>query len=264
MSNTYLLLRNNIERGPFTIDQLLQEQLVPEDLLWVEGKSREWKYLREVIDLGFSHANENSIPFPLSLDTGADSIRNNNHFEKVISIDSLRNKEVKLAEPYGGDPSAVQQKKAKHEEETIEFIYHKSKKTSPVFQLGALTLVVLLLALAWNRNTTFFKAKEIDQVAIPLVSASEHTAMASEKPAFTPPSKTTSLSDSIQATPRIETPHFAVEKIDSKPKEKNRPTPSRRHAKYVKKITPPSLVTKKKAEQKIVLPEIMPTPDPPP
>ena len=48
MSKVYLLLRNNQEFGPFTIDELLQQQLRPTDMLWIEGRSRAWCYLSEM------------------------------------------------------------------------------------------------------------------------------------------------------------------------------------------------------------------------
>jgi len=48
MERVYLLLRNNQQTGPFTIDELLQQQLKPSDMIWVEGKSAVWTYLSEL------------------------------------------------------------------------------------------------------------------------------------------------------------------------------------------------------------------------
>jgi len=48
MERVYLLLRNNQQTGPFTIDELLQQQLNPSDMIWVEGKSAVWTYLSEL------------------------------------------------------------------------------------------------------------------------------------------------------------------------------------------------------------------------
>ncbi|RYY64219.1 MAG: hypothetical protein EOO12_10235 [Chitinophagaceae bacterium] len=42
MSEHYYLLRNNRESGPFSLDELLQQCLLPGDLLWVEGHSQNW------------------------------------------------------------------------------------------------------------------------------------------------------------------------------------------------------------------------------
>lgn len=47
----YLLLRNNQQKGPFTLEQLLAQQLKPFDLVWVEGRSAAWQYPGEVASL---------------------------------------------------------------------------------------------------------------------------------------------------------------------------------------------------------------------
>ena len=48
MPTTYLLLRNNKQTGPHSLDELLQLSLQPHDLVWVEGRSAGWCYPSEV------------------------------------------------------------------------------------------------------------------------------------------------------------------------------------------------------------------------
>lgn len=48
MQKIYLLLRNNNQLGPFTIEELLEQELLPSDLIWVEGKSLAWSYASEL------------------------------------------------------------------------------------------------------------------------------------------------------------------------------------------------------------------------
>jgi len=48
MERVYLLLRNNGQTGPFTIDELLQQSLKPSDMIWIEGRSSAWTYLSEL------------------------------------------------------------------------------------------------------------------------------------------------------------------------------------------------------------------------
>jgi len=48
---SYLLLRDNKESGPFTMDDLLSFGLKPYDLVWVQGKSAAWRYPSEVEEL---------------------------------------------------------------------------------------------------------------------------------------------------------------------------------------------------------------------
>jgi len=48
---TYLLLRDNKETGPFSMNDLLNVGLKPYDLVWVQGKSAAWRYPSEVEEL---------------------------------------------------------------------------------------------------------------------------------------------------------------------------------------------------------------------
>lgn len=50
---SYLLLRNNKETGPYTLEALIELGLKPYDLVWVEGKSAAWRYPSEVEGLKF-------------------------------------------------------------------------------------------------------------------------------------------------------------------------------------------------------------------
>src|ERR1700722_14195043 len=49
--SSYLLLRNNKESGPFTIEEIKGMTLKPYDLLWVIGKSAAWRYPGEINEL---------------------------------------------------------------------------------------------------------------------------------------------------------------------------------------------------------------------
>lgn len=49
--NSYLLLRNNKQSGPYSFQQLLNAGLKPYDLIWIEGKSAAWRYPSEVNEL---------------------------------------------------------------------------------------------------------------------------------------------------------------------------------------------------------------------
>ena len=48
----YHLLRNNSESGPFTLRELKEVNLLPTDLLWVEGESTCWSHPDEIEELG--------------------------------------------------------------------------------------------------------------------------------------------------------------------------------------------------------------------
>jgi len=46
----YRLLRNNKEEGPFTSDELIQKNLRPYDLIWIDGRSAAWSYPGELAE----------------------------------------------------------------------------------------------------------------------------------------------------------------------------------------------------------------------
>lgn len=51
MQKIYLLLRSNKQTGPYSLEELLQLNLKPFDLVWVEGRSAAWQYPSEIPSL---------------------------------------------------------------------------------------------------------------------------------------------------------------------------------------------------------------------
>src|SRR5437868_6031888 len=48
----YLLLRDNHESGPFSLEEISELGLSATDLIWIEGRSNSWEYPGDVEDLG--------------------------------------------------------------------------------------------------------------------------------------------------------------------------------------------------------------------
>ena len=48
---SYLLLRNNKESGPYTLEEIVRQGLKAYDLVWVNGKSAAWRYPGEIPEL---------------------------------------------------------------------------------------------------------------------------------------------------------------------------------------------------------------------
>ena len=48
---TYLLLRDNKQLGPLSLDEIIQKGFKPYDLVWVEGRSAAWRYPSEIEEL---------------------------------------------------------------------------------------------------------------------------------------------------------------------------------------------------------------------
>src|SRR5688572_33094712 len=47
----YLLLRDNKETGPYSVEQLIEKGLKPYDLVWLNGRSAAWRYPSEIDEL---------------------------------------------------------------------------------------------------------------------------------------------------------------------------------------------------------------------
>jgi len=48
MQKVYLLLRNNKQSGPYSLEELVQSGIKPLDLIWIEGTSTSWCYPAEI------------------------------------------------------------------------------------------------------------------------------------------------------------------------------------------------------------------------
>jgi hypothetical protein len=48
MQKSYLLLRNNQQSGPYTLEEVKQLPLQPKDLIWIIGQSAGWRYPEEI------------------------------------------------------------------------------------------------------------------------------------------------------------------------------------------------------------------------
>src|ERR1051325_2317847 len=48
MQKIYVLLRNNQQTGPYDLHELVQFDLKPYDLIWIQGKSAGWYYPQEI------------------------------------------------------------------------------------------------------------------------------------------------------------------------------------------------------------------------
>jgi hypothetical protein len=62
---SYLLLRDNRESGPYTLQEIISQKLRPKDLIWVEGHSAAWKYPGEIPEL--KNSVETEIEQPVHL-----------------------------------------------------------------------------------------------------------------------------------------------------------------------------------------------------
>jgi hypothetical protein len=90
---TYLLLRNNKQTGPHTLDELLSMVLRSQDLIWIEGQSASWRYPAELDEFkGFVAAPVLEAP----LDLGFSQVQNavvHAHDSMAMSTEALPEEE---------------------------------------------------------------------------------------------------------------------------------------------------------------------------
>lgn len=134
MSN-YLLLRNNLQSGPYSLDQLKNFNISTTDLIWVEGKSNGWTYAGEIDDLNeLFETREKNMATPVAGFTS--SYMGNDAFIKDPS--SQRN-----------HPS-LENKYSRPLDEIKEMYVHHLKKTGKTkkYKLALIASVVAILLLS--------------------------------------------------------------------------------------------------------------------
>lgn len=63
MQKIYVLLRNDKQTGPYSLEEIIQFDLKPYDLIWIEGKSAGWYYPQEI---GALHPYLSFVPEPVA------------------------------------------------------------------------------------------------------------------------------------------------------------------------------------------------------
>lgn len=179
MNKVYLVLRNNQQTGPFTIGELLQQQLKSSDMIWVEGKSTAWTYVSELELIPFSKSakpsQESSTPGGDEIENKAEELRRRILASTPKTYFPKHTPEIeRYASPY--KPG-----------ENIEFIDHRKEKK--LYHSAVIGEALLTCFVAGLFVVGFYKGKSLlasknqlpDTVAIQLHSNSEHTAAQNKK-----------------------------------------------------------------------------------
>ncbi|MFL5788040.1 MAG: hypothetical protein ACJ748_08305, partial [Flavisolibacter sp.] len=181
MEKVYLLLRNNLQTGPYTIDELLQQQLQPDDLIWVEGKSLAWSYPSEIKEL--SPTKENPAQKPqVSPIQSADSSAAADEIEK--KAEELRKRAQSFSSQYYYQKMAAQndggyfQTWPGKENEAIEFIDHRKEKNTVTVEWITAGMVTVFVAASLYGGRSLFnrKTNALAPAATQIISAGENAA----------------------------------------------------------------------------------------
>ena len=155
MEKVYLLLRQNIQSGPFTLDELADLQLQPTDLIWIEGESQSWNTPASISDdgKGFRGPDTNDWVSPRG--------------DEGRRAPDQRGSQASLAIEAATVPSG--RSGTYRDPEDIELIVHKKGgATVSLVQLLGVAAVTALLALAWDNR---FKLLQTQEEAISYASA---------------------------------------------------------------------------------------------
>jgi hypothetical protein len=177
MDKVYLVLRNNQQTGPFTIGELLQQQLKPTDMIWVEGKSTAWTYLSELELLPFVKA---------SVQEQQKSIQPKSADEIEKKAEELRQK-ILFSAPKTYFPQHVPEIETYASpynlpEEDIQFVDHRkerrSRNNTVIGELALTGFVVGLFMVGIYKGQSFLSVKKQvpNSVATQLNSNDAHAA----------------------------------------------------------------------------------------
>ena len=192
MERVYLLLRNNQESGPFTIGELLQQQLKPEDMVWVEGKSKAWTYLSELqlLPIVDSISEENKPAKPADeIENKAEELR-----RRILSSPTMYYAPKEVERGSYSPPYYLPEKE-------LEFVDHRKEKitrrNAVAGELALTGIVIGLFVLGIYKGNSFLSEKKQVQnsVATQLNTNDEHTA---HKKNNQTPAVVINASDSIQ------------------------------------------------------------------
>jgi hypothetical protein len=205
MKRVYLLLRNNIESGPYTLEELIRQRLRPSDLVWVEGTSHVWSYPSEIDELkkyvpkaekpSLNPKRAAATYFSDEIEQKAEELRH-----KVMSFvpKYYSQKTVESSEPVNDSLRDI-------EKEEIEFTDHR-KKDVALYEMFSAMAVTLFVAVSVYGGYILFTTKTMNQavVASKAVSIDSHTAKSNTRPRSQP---TVTVLDTTMTLPTSDSMH---------------------------------------------------------
>ena len=177
METRYLLLRNNKQSGPYSIDELIGQQLKPTDLVWTEGKSRSWlhPYEMEEFTPTFTKAATSKSANKIKKEK-----TNQTSSTERVNIDtpqfSTSTTSASVETSYSTSSHQVHEPE---QEIPIRFVFHKKKAPVNYGHVAGTMIALAILFMGWQRG--WFPGHHTDaseSVVVPLISSESHTAKA--------------------------------------------------------------------------------------
>ncbi|HEU4471097.1 MAG TPA: GYF domain-containing protein [Flavisolibacter sp.] len=179
MKKVYLLLRNNQELGPFTIDEILQQQLSANDLVWVEGQSTAWCHPGELKELQQFYKKPS---LPADGTPAARPPQPPARGEIEEKAEALRQKALSFSPTYYYHRQEMQEELRGHyalRQDEIELVDHtKDTKYSGAELLKAAMVTVIVGLGFWGGQTLIKDKKALAAVRpVQIVSGDSHAAL---------------------------------------------------------------------------------------
>jgi len=157
MANMYLLLRDGRQSGPFTIGELLQQQLRTSDMIWIEGKSAAWCYLSEM----------QLTPATAEVTSDQSRIVDSSHDEDEIErkAEELRKRALAFTpqhdrERRDASSRPVIRQQPKNEEEVFHFVDHRKDKKSIAQEVFVCILIIGIFAASIYGGSSYFNNRQ--------------------------------------------------------------------------------------------------------
>jgi len=100
--NTYLLLRDNKQTGPYTAQELAAKGLKPYDLVWLEGRSAAWRYPGEIEELKSFAPGVEEQPYDRFYKKGEQSTASTTVAEQQQATSAAAQQENQVADKQAG------------------------------------------------------------------------------------------------------------------------------------------------------------------
>jgi hypothetical protein len=157
MEKVYLLLRNNVQSGPFSYAQLVKHSLKPSDLVWVEGESTAWLTPAELEATQNKKRTEvfvDTVPAVVPAATKQPPPKFTPTFVYPYSF------KKNTADTITSEKSFVKQNLLTEGEQLDFRVHKKGARMVSLDQLAAVGFIALVLTTAWYGRHQFFAVQE--------------------------------------------------------------------------------------------------------
>jgi hypothetical protein len=178
MQKVYLLLRNNHQTGPFTLEELVQQKIRPADLVWIEGKSQAWSYPSEIKELKTSSCFSELVettghPLHSSTSPTADDIeqRAEELRQRVLSFAPASFPQINFVRDkvYTDALNSI-------EKDSIDFVDHRKKEVPALEWISGVAVTLIVAGGVYGGQKYFSAGSNLLPASTQSVAVDNHAA----------------------------------------------------------------------------------------